>query len=92
MTFASLSPGMKVADLVLHLMLGFCAGQLYFRSVWHSARLFTARPGRAVGLTVFRFGLAAGMLTLAAWEGALPLLAAAMGLMLARPFLVRRAL
>lgn len=91
MSFAAFPFWLKCADLLVHLALGFAAGQLYFRSVWHSAQLFADRPGMAMALTVLRFGLLAGALFLAAREGAAPLLAAALGLMLARPLVLRSA-
>jgi F1-F0 ATPase (N-ATPase) AtpR subunit len=72
--------------LAAHLGLGFALGILYFRSLWWAARRFTGR-GRLVttiALTIGRFALVGGVLTLASLEGALPLLIMALGMLVAR--------
>ncbi len=81
----------KLSDLLLHLALGFGVGRVYFDGVWRTAQLFASRPAAAIGWTLLRFGLLAGILTVTALEGALPLLCAALGIVLARPGVLRRA-
>ncbi|HEY0265981.1 MAG TPA: ATP synthase subunit I [Rhizomicrobium sp.] len=81
----------KVPALLLHLATGFGIGRLYFHGVWRTAQSFTNRPAAAIGWTLLRFALLAGVLTVTALEGALPLLSTALGLVLARPGAMRRA-
>ncbi len=80
-----------VPALLLHLAAGFGIGRIYFHGVWRTAQSFTRRPAAAIGWTLLRFGLLAGVLTVTALEGALPLLSAALGIVLARPGAMRRA-
>jgi hypothetical protein len=79
--------------LGLHLMLGGIVGLVYFRAVRLSAELFARgrQAALAIGLTVGRLLLVGGLLVAVAREGALPLLASALGFLLARAFAMRRA-
>lgn len=90
--FASHSPDVAALDLVAHFIAGMVLGLLYFRSLWWGARLFASggRAARAAAFVLGRFVLLGGLLALVSMEGALPLLAAALGVVLARPLVVRR--
>jgi hypothetical protein len=74
--------------LVLWLMGGGVLGLIYFRMVQHSAGLLlSGRRGGAVvglGLVALRLAGLAGVLMIAALQGAGPLLAAALGLLIGR--------
>ncbi len=71
---------------------GAVVGVVYFRAVWATARLLAGGGGRgrAIGFTLVRLALLAGFLVLAARGGAGPLLAAALGILLARFAVMRR--
>lgn len=90
--FAHLSAGAMVLSLVLHLAAGFALGLLYFRGLWWNARLFASggHVTMAIALGLGRFTLLGGLLALAALEGAFPLLAMALGVLIARPLVMRR--
>lgn len=92
LAFAHLSAWAMVLSLVLHLAAGFGLGLLYFRGVWWNVRLFASggRVVTAIALGLGRFILLGGLLALAALEGALPLLAMALGVLVARPLVMRR--
>src|SRR5579883_1017961 len=80
------------ADLGLFLGIGFVAGAAYFRLLFWNARLF-ARPGSlfaAIAMQALRFGALAAVLALLARQGAAALLLAALGVLLARSFFLRR--
>ncbi len=78
-------------DLAAHLAAGFLLGLLYFRGLWWNARLFASggRVTTTIALIFGRFVLLAGLLTLASLEGALPLLVTALGVLIARPMVIR---
>jgi hypothetical protein len=70
---------------------GMVAGGIYFALLRWNTVLYT-RPGRmwtAALLQVVRLGGLAGLLAIAARHGALPLLLSALGVLIARPFVVR---
>ncbi len=92
LAFAHLSAWAMALSLVLHLAAGLGLGLLYFRGVWWNARLFASggRVTTAIALGLGRFILLGGLLALAALEGALPLLAMALGVLIARPMVMRR--
>ena len=72
--------------MLVSLAAGIFLGLLYFGSLWWNAHLL-AQQGRmrvAIALMTARFGALGGALTLAAWQGARPLLAMAAGIMVAR--------
>jgi F1F0 ATPase subunit 2 len=85
-------PWVMALRLILHLAAGFGLGLLYFEGVWWNVRLLASggRAAAAVILGLGRFVLLGGLLTLAAREGALPLLALALGVLIARPAVVAR--
>ncbi len=79
-------------SLTLHLAGGTIVGTLYFGSLWWNARLF-AQAGRVRTLLagmVARLVLLGAVLTAASVEGALPLLATALGVVLARAAVLRQ--
>lgn len=73
------------------LALGLLAGAVHFSLLrWNTE--FYARPGRVgigAALQVARMAVLAGVLVLAARQGALPLLLVALGVLIARPVVVR---
>lgn len=79
-------------SLAAHLMAGFDLGLLYFYGLWRNARLFaTGAPvGTVIALAAGRFVLLGAVLVPVASEGALPLLATALGIFIARFVSVRR--
>ena len=91
LAFAHLSAGAMALSLILYLAAGFGLGLLYFRGLWWNARLFASgrRMTTAIALGLGRFLLLGGLLALAAVEGALPLLAMALGVLVARPLVMR---
>jgi len=80
------------AGLIAHLGAGFGLGLVYFRSLWWSTRRFGGRGSLVMilALMICRFAAMAAMLALASLEGALPLLAAAFGVLAARYVVVSR--
>ncbi len=90
--FDSLSAWAMLVSLGVHFAIGGALGFFYFRAVWWSARLFAKGAGVAliVALIVGRFAVLAGLLTLASFEGAPPLLAMALGVLVARSAILRR--
>lgn len=78
--------------LGVHLVLGFGLGLVYFNLVWGSARQFAAGEQTliAVLLVLGRLALLAAVLVVTSLEGAGPLLATALGLLIARPMVMRR--
>ncbi|HEY1411505.1 MAG TPA: ATP synthase subunit I [Rhodopila sp.] len=71
--------------------LGLLAGTLHFALLRWNTSLY-ARPGRiSVGaaLQVARIGVLAGLLVVVARQGALPLLLMALGVLAARPVVMR---
>jgi F1F0 ATPase subunit 2 len=86
---------MSLYDLTLALYFtsGIVAGTLYFACVWWNVRLFAERGGSllSVLLLLGRIAVLGCVLTLAARQGALPLLVMALGVFVAR-FAVMRGL
>jgi hypothetical protein len=77
--------------LAAHVAAGAGVGVLFFRALLWNARLIVGggRVSTAVALTLGRFSLMGGLLTLSALEGAAPLLAAALGVFIGRFFILR---
>ncbi len=92
LAFPHLPTWAMALSLVLHLGAGFGVGLLYFRGVWWNARLFASggRVPTAIALGLGRFIILGGLMALAALEGALPLLAMALAVLIARPLVMRR--
>lgn len=89
--FAHLAAWNMALSLALHLAAGLLIGLLYFRSLWWNARLFASggRVRSTIALGLGRFVLLGGLLTLASLEGAPPLLAMSLGVLIARPIIMR---
>ncbi len=65
--------------------LGIAAGLVHFHLLRWNTRLFvTGGALRAFGVQALRLAALAGVLVLAAWQGALPLLLTALGVTIAR--------
>ena len=87
----NLSP-FTAAGLFGYFVAGLLVGRLYFRSLWWNTRRFAA--GESAWATVLwmiaRLAGLSGLLTLAALEGALPLLLSALGVFAGRAVVLRR--
>ena len=83
---------MTVLILVLHLAGGAAIGALYFGSLWWNARLFeqAGRTRTLLASMAVRFALLGAVLVAVSLEGAMPLLATALGVLLARAVVLRR--
>jgi F1-F0 ATPase (N-ATPase) AtpR subunit len=69
--------------------LGIVAGLLHFHLLrWNTHLFITGGALRAFGVQALRLAGLAGVLVLAAWLGALPLVLAALGVMIARLMVV----
>lgn len=89
---SGLAAAHPVAAAAGGLAIGIAAGAAYFLSLrFNTALYLQGRPGPAAGLQLLRLGLLALVLAGVSLCGALPLLAAAAGLLLARRQIVRRA-
>jgi F1F0 ATPase subunit 2 len=90
--FDSLPAGAMLISLAAHLAAGIAFGAFYFHAVWWSACLFASggRATTAIALMIGRFALLGGLLALASFEGALPLLVMALGIVVARSAVVHK--
>ena len=90
-SFAGPSPGAMVLDHAGHFVAGLLLGLVYFRGLWWNAQLFSAGGclGTTIGIMLGRFILLGGLLTLVSFEGALPLLVTALGVLIARSSVIR---
>jgi hypothetical protein len=72
-------------------MAGAVVGVLFFRGLWWNARLIVDRGPVSISLVLIvgRFLLIGALLTLAAFEGAAPLLVTALGVLIGRFFVMR---
>lgn len=75
----------------IHAALGVGLGLVYFRGLWWNATLLAGGSSmkRVAGLMLGRFVLLAIVLALTGREGALPLLATVLGLLIGRQLVVR---
>jgi len=81
----------RMAVVLAGFFAGALLGLVHFGSLWWNVQLYAGgRPIRSFGLQILRFALIATVLTGLARLGALPLLAGALGLLLARGILLRR--
>lgn len=88
--FAGHSPESAALGLATHGAAGMLLGLLYFRSLWWGVSLFASGGRAAAAFVLGRFILLGGLLALVSMEeGALPLLAVAFGVVLARPLVMR---
>jgi F1F0 ATPase subunit 2 len=90
--FANLPPWAMPLDLGAHAVAGVALGWLYFYLLWCNARHFAERGRIATigGLALARFAVLGGLLALVSLEGAPPLLATALGVLIARSVMLRR--
>jgi hypothetical protein len=93
-SFGALPAWGVLLGLAAHLATGIALGVLYFRSLWWNARRFAGggHVVTAIALTIGRFALLGGLMTLASLEGALPLLMLALGTFVGRSAVMRKAL
>lgn len=91
-SFANLPYWAMCLSLALHLVAGMALGVLYFYGLWWNIRLYTSGRNTAMvlALGIGRMACVAGLLVLASLEGALPLLASALGMLIARFMVMRR--
>ena len=92
LSFATLPGWAMGLSLAAHLAVGIALGGMHFGGLWWNTRLFSegGRAATAVAVMVGRIVLLGGVLTLVSFEGAAPLLATALGVLLARPLVTRR--
>jgi hypothetical protein len=85
-------PVWAMLGFVAYVAAGIAVGTCYFRAVWWSARLFAlgGRAATATALVIGRFILLGGLLALASFEGPLPLLVIALGILIARSAVMYR--
>ncbi len=77
--------------LAAHIVAGVGLGTLYYTAVWWSAQLFGTggRTRLNIALIIGRIGVLGGLLFVASLEGAVPLLTVAVGVLIARPMIMR---
>jgi F1F0 ATPase subunit 2 len=80
------------ASVVLHGAIGVGLGLFYFGRVWRDSRRIAGaeRLSRILASMAVRFVVLGGLLTLASLEGAAPLLAAALGVLVGRTVVLRQ--
>ncbi len=83
---------MTILVLALHLAGGGAIGALYFGSLWWNAQLFeqAGHLRTLLASMAARFALLGGVLVAVSLEGAMSLLATALGILLARAAVLRR--
>lgn len=83
---------MHAALLAAHVAAGFAAGVVFFQGLWWTTRRLSGESSIAmlIIMIIGRVAMLAGLLTMASFEGAQPLLALASGLLAARFIVVRR--
>jgi F1F0 ATPase subunit 2 len=83
---------MTMLDTAIFLSLGLAAGALFFALLRWNTSLYLQPGSVALALAVQTIRVAAvgGLLVLTALHGALPLLMTALGLLIARPIVLRR--
>jgi F1F0 ATPase subunit 2 len=92
LSFDGLPTWAMLPSLPAHLAAGIALGIFYFRCLWWNASRLVggSRVTTTIALMIGRFVLLGGLLTLASLEGALPLLVMALGVLIARPAVLRR--
>ena len=77
--------------LAAYFAVGIMVGVIYFRTLWWQSRRFAAGGSFVkIGMTMLaRFVLLGGLLTLASFEGAMPLMLMALGVLIARAGVMR---
>ncbi len=86
-------PMSTAASVVPMVTLGFALGAVYFAAMRRTALLIATRSGalQAIALTVGRGAVAIAVLGYSAWFGAVPILSAFVGFLLARSTAMRGA-
>jgi F1F0 ATPase subunit 2 len=80
------------AQAVLGFAFGALLGAAYFQSLWWNVQLITGGSAwRAIGLHLLRFGVLIVSLYVASRYGAVTLISAAFGMIVARSLVLRRA-
>lgn len=76
----------------IFLVAGLVAGTVHFGLLWWNTAIYTQDRQVWIGavLQVTRLGVLAGVLAIAALHGTLPLLLTALGLVIARPLVMRQ--
>jgi F1F0 ATPase subunit 2 len=92
LAFNTLAGWAALLGLATHLAAGTALGILYFCGLWWNVRELTGdgRLMTTIVLMIGRFILLGGLLVLASLEGALPLLAMALGVLMGRFIVMRR--
>jgi F1F0 ATPase subunit 2 len=90
--FNGLPTWAMLLGLAAHFATGIMLGIVYFRSLWWNARRFSegGRVATTIAVMIGRFVLLGLLLTLASLVGALPLLLTALGVLVARSFVMRK--
>lgn len=86
---------LMTAATAVHVVVGFAFGTLlgavYFQSLWWNVQLVAGGGAwRAIGLHLLRFGVLTASLYAASRYGAVVLISAAFGIVVARSFVLRR--
>lgn len=83
---------MQALFTALWLAVGVVAGTAYFTNIWWSSQRFAIGIGimATLGLSALRLAALGGLLVLASWQGAAPLLGTALGVVVARFGVMRR--
>ena len=92
LAFHTLPPWAMALSLAMHVLAGLATGLLHVGTLWWNTRRF-AQGGRAMStaaLMLARFAVLGIVLLLASLEGALPLLAMAVGICAARMLVIRK--
>ncbi len=91
LAFGALPAWAAVASVAVHFAVGLALGRLYFHGLWRQTRRLVEGGATAatIALMIARFGLLGALLTLASLEGAAPLLALTLGVLIARRAVMR---
>lgn len=81
-----------IAQSGLGLLVGLVVGAVHFGSLWWNTQIFARSGSLVMAFTIQfgRFGLLAAVFVLLSRLGALPLLAGALGLLVARQAVIKR--
>ena len=92
LAFDTLPSWAMALSLTVHLLAGIATGSLHLGTLWWTTRRFARAGGAmtAAALMAARFAVLGGVLLFASREGALPLVAMALGIFTARAVMVRR--
>jgi F1F0 ATPase subunit 2 len=90
-SFGALPAWAALASVAIHFAMGLALGRFYFHGLWRQTRRLVAGAGAAttIALMIARFALLGALLTFASLEGAAPLLALTLGVLIARRAVMR---